>query len=333
MTPDPSRELAGHLSVEASARRVRQYRYAEERMVRILAGWIALTPEVPVKLLMGRQVWDCAQHADLWGKRLPELRAPAQVSEPASQGLVGFMAALESREAWGETLERLTGIYRVLKPHLAATYAAHLARANPVFEAPTRRILERCLDEERRHLAEGRHALAVLARSEAARTRVARWEAELRGLLGSAGGVTGEDGTVPAEPEDREDPGAPAAADDAGARPRAEPEPGRDRAHAEPVARALEHARRLVSGDPGALDDLDPGARLEPADLFRQLLGEAFHGFDLVAHARIGRHHILKTRYVGHRTVVVQARWAETPEGGWRILAAEQVRVAGPEGA
>src|SRR5256885_1016470 len=51
-------------------------------MMRILGGWIALTPEVDAKLLFGRHVWDCAQHADLWGKRLPELRAAAQVSEP-----------------------------------------------------------------------------------------------------------------------------------------------------------------------------------------------------------------------------------------------------------
>jgi len=83
-TRDPASELAGHLGVEASAILIRSYRYAEERMMRLLAGWIALTPEVPVKLLMGRQVWDCAQHADLWGRRLPELRAPAQQSEPAN---------------------------------------------------------------------------------------------------------------------------------------------------------------------------------------------------------------------------------------------------------
>jgi len=39
--------------------------------MRILGGWLALTPEVEAKLLFGRHVWDCAQHADLWGRRLP----------------------------------------------------------------------------------------------------------------------------------------------------------------------------------------------------------------------------------------------------------------------
>ena len=65
--------LAGFLEVDESARTVRHYRYVTERMMRILGGWIALTPELSAKLLFGRHVWDNAQHADAWGKRLPEL--------------------------------------------------------------------------------------------------------------------------------------------------------------------------------------------------------------------------------------------------------------------
>jgi hypothetical protein len=187
----PAAELAGHLGVEATARRVRHYRYAEERLMRVMAGWIALTPELPAKLLLGRQVWDCAQHADQWGKRLPELRAPAQVSEPSGPEFVRFMDALEAREAWGETIERLTGVFRVLKPHLVAVYAAHLARANPVYEPPTQRILERCVADERRHVADGEAVLAGLARTAGERDRVAAWERDLRDRLDASGGVTG----------------------------------------------------------------------------------------------------------------------------------------------
>src|SRR5215475_10178659 len=69
------RTMEGVYSVAQTAQMVRQYRYAEEQMMRIMAGWIALTPELVVKLEFGRQVWDCAQHADILGKRLPELRA------------------------------------------------------------------------------------------------------------------------------------------------------------------------------------------------------------------------------------------------------------------
>jgi 1,2-phenylacetyl-CoA epoxidase catalytic subunit len=190
---DPARELAGWLGVEATARLIRRYRYAEERLMRTLAGWIALTPELPAKLVLGRQVWECAQHADLWGKRLPELRSPAQVSEPPSAAFVHFMDALENREAWGETLERLTGVYRVLKPHLVEVYGRHLERANPVYEPPTRRILERCLAEERRHIADGERVLAALADTDTRRHRVTAWQGELGRLLVESGGVTGAD--------------------------------------------------------------------------------------------------------------------------------------------
>src|SRR5437870_11481333 len=118
--------LDGHFSADDSARLCRNYRYACERMTRIMAGWIALTPELSAKLLLGRHVWDCAQHADLWGKRLPELRAPAQQSEPPGAAFVGFMELLESPEAFHQTPERLAGVYRVLKPCLLAAYERHL---------------------------------------------------------------------------------------------------------------------------------------------------------------------------------------------------------------
>ena len=136
-------------------------------------------------------MWDCAQHADQWGKRLPELRAPAQVSEPSGPEFVRFLDALESREAWAETIERLTGVYRVLKPHLVAVYAAHLARVNPVYEPPTRQILERCLADEQRHVAAGEAVLDALARAPGDRSRMLAWERELRDRLEASGGVAG----------------------------------------------------------------------------------------------------------------------------------------------
>src|SRR5919204_2045726 len=125
----PAHPLAGPFSVEASARLVRAYRYVEERTMRILGGWIALTPELPAKLLFGRHVWDCAQHADLWGRRLPELRAPAQRSEPPNDAMVALMATIESAEERAQSVERVVGIYRVLKRHLVALYERHLAAA------------------------------------------------------------------------------------------------------------------------------------------------------------------------------------------------------------
>src|SRR5262249_608075 len=79
------RTLDGVYSVRQSVNHIMNYRFAEERMMRMMAGWIALTPEIPVKLEMAKQVYEDALHADALGKRLPELRAQAQVSKPANE--------------------------------------------------------------------------------------------------------------------------------------------------------------------------------------------------------------------------------------------------------
>src|SRR5205823_4969465 len=167
------------------------YRYAEERMMRVLGGWIALTPELPAKLLFGRHVWDCAQHADLWGRRLPELRAAAQQSAPANDAMVAFMEMLESPEGPRQTLERVVGVYAVLKPHLVTVYARHLGGTNAVYEPPTRRILARCLEEERRHAAAGAIVLDRLARGAAAWAEPAARDALTAVLAPLAGRITG----------------------------------------------------------------------------------------------------------------------------------------------
>jgi hypothetical protein len=101
-----------------------------------------------------------------------------------------------------------------------------------------------------------------------------------------------------------------------------------------PEQAARAHARRIVGRDPRATEDLVAGAEVTPPDLVPWLLAHWFSGFELVAHARIGAHHIFKTKFVGPTTLVVQARWATEVGGPWRIREAEVARVeGGPAGA
>ena len=147
--------------------------------MRILGGWIALTPEISAKLLMGRHVWDNAQHADALGRRLPELRAQAHVSEPANQAFVAFIDAMEEAERPEQTVERLVGVYRVLKPHLLVSYAAHVERANEVYEPPTRRIFVSCAEDERRHIDAGVAVLRHLTNTPTLESRASAWQARM----------------------------------------------------------------------------------------------------------------------------------------------------------
>jgi hypothetical protein len=317
--------MVGHLPVEASAARLRHYRYAVERVMRVGAGWIALTPELAAKLLLGRHVWDDAQHADLLGRRLLELRAPAQESAPAGAAATALLDAIESPETPGQTAERLVGVYRVLKPHLLASYRDHLARTNPVYEPPTRRILERLIADTSRHVAAGEAALEHLLATPALVARATAWQAHLAALLTGADGVTGD--------------GVPRTGElDAGeaARGRAEAQEfvrlETRRGAAPPLPAELAQAvdalgDALVAGDaPRALSHATPESGLA-AVIAARPSGVGFAAHRIVACARIGHRRAIKLRLDGAAGgVTLLLRWG-AESGAWRVELAELVAV------
>jgi len=332
LTPPPASSrgpelhpLAGFVSVEESARLVRHWRYAVERMMRILGGWMALTPELSAKLLLGRHVWDSAQHADALGNRLAELRARAHVSEPANAAFVTFMDAIEEPERPPQTVERLVGVYRVLKPHLLAVYEDHLRRVNEVYEPPTELLVARMAEDERRHIAAGLAIIQHLVTTAALDERARAWQARLERLLEAAGGVTG--GGLPAPARLDALPPARTLNDDAREFIRLE----RSLTHW-PMPDALGSALRafgdaLVARDAaGVRGWLAPGsgeggdaasglARLEPRE------------HRVVAFAKIGQKRVVKIRVEGAGgAATLVTRWAPAEEG-WRVEALEVIAV------
>ena len=317
--------LDGHFSADDSARLLRNYRYVVERTLRAVGGWIALTPEISAKLVMGRHVWDLAQHCDAFGRRLPELRAHAQISEPANPGVVRFMDRLEEPEGRDQTVERLVGVYSVLKPHLLATYRDHLARANSVYEPPTRRILARCIADEERHIAEGRTIIEHLATDASVRARVVSRQRGLEELLLAARGVTGDAASLapgPSEPP-REDlaaearefirfetasPTWPVPADLAGA--------------------IGSFGEALVAAEEPALERWLADGLALAATPWTLLRGVRHSAYRITAFARLGNQRLVKTRLDGPGcSAVVTARWAQTPQG-WRVAALDAAREA-----
>jgi len=314
-----SQPLEGTFSAEHSARLLRNYRYVVERTMRALGGWIALTPELSAKLLMGRHVWDLAQHCDAFGQRLPELRSRAQVSEAANPAVATFMDAVEDAEGPDQTIERLVGVYGVVKPHLLATYRVHLARANPVYEPPTRRILARCIDDEERHIAAGDTILKYLAAGPRVTERVSARRRHLEGLLAAAGGVTGA-GISPPEASGTAG-GRPELSDDAQEFIRLEKATA-----AWPIPADLEKAQRMFADALVAGDDttvallLAPGLELA-ATAWPLLRGVSYSHHVTVAFARLGHQRLVKTRLEGPSgSATVLARWTASGEG-WRIAA------------
>jgi len=293
-------------------------------MTRQLGGWIALTPELDAKLLFGRHVWDCAQHADLWGRRLPELRSAAQQSEPANERFASLLALVGGTEGPHATAERITAVYRVLKPHLATVYERHLAVANPVYEPPTRRILARCAEEERRHAAAGALVLGrLIAADPALETRAREWERRLLAALSEAGGVTGDvEAPLIVPPALMPDP-AVVAQDIVRLPPAFDPH-----AILGDLAAPLEaHRRALAQGDLAAMKaEIAPTASDEVLAEYERL-PSPLERVDVVGCARLGHHRVVKLRLYGpHGVVTLQERWV-TSDGGWRLAAVE---VTGP---
>jgi hypothetical protein len=193
--PEDLRQLHGRYDVEATARRMRNFRYAEEWTMMMLAGWIATIPEIPVKTGLGKVVWETALAADALGRRLPELRCgrrASQSSETPNAAFAELIQELAAPEAPDLTIEKLVGVFEVLKPHLIEVYERHVRETDAIADAPSIEILEDIVRKTRRHVAWGLEVLDRLADTDARRERRRLRAGRLTEQLRASGGVTGD---------------------------------------------------------------------------------------------------------------------------------------------
>ncbi len=139
------------LSVVERARAIATFRFVEVRLMELAAAWTPTTPEMEVKVVLGRHIWDFAQHADALGKRTFELRHPAHHTLPPVEA---YRSLLEDAAGLTATAERLAALYDVLVPGLARRYSGYHEEADPVLDAPSRVIIERILQDLGRQRSE-----------------------------------------------------------------------------------------------------------------------------------------------------------------------------------
>lgn len=193
--PADLRELHGRYDVTATGLRVRNFRYAEEWMMMTMGGWLATIPELPVKTGLGKVLWETAQAADVLGARLPELRCgrrAATASEPANQAFADFIQEISEPENPDLTIEKLAGIFDVLKPHLIEVYEKTARETDQIADAPTIELLEDIVRKARRHVEWGSEVLDRLCDTEVKAERRRVRASALRQQLEVCGGVTGE---------------------------------------------------------------------------------------------------------------------------------------------
>jgi hypothetical protein len=190
--PWDRRELPGSFTVEETAKRVGHYKWVEMKTFEVLGGWIATVPELDVKMRLGTHCYHHAWHADLWNKRLPELREmnTERLTAPAD-GMEAFFEALTEPEAAELTIEKLVGVYRVLIPAKIAAYTFHLNNTSTITDAPTIRSLKFILQDEFEDWRDGEMLIQSLIETPEEVDRAAAHQVRLEKLLVAAGGIVG----------------------------------------------------------------------------------------------------------------------------------------------
>ena len=147
------------LNLREKAEYLATFRWLEVFLMETLARWVPTTPEMEVKVLMGRHIWDAAQHADALGRRTFELRAPLHYTlAPIPQHLVTLneLASVE------DTPGRLQAIYHVILPGLAARYQQYLQNSDSLLDEPSFRVIEKILSDYERMKKESEEVRAQL---------------------------------------------------------------------------------------------------------------------------------------------------------------------------
>lgn len=185
----------GLFDIEESARRIGHYLWAECRLFEALGGWVATVPELDVKMALGAHCHKHAWHAELWGKRLPQLREmnPDQLTRPANSAMVRFVELLTEPAAPQLTIEKLVGVYRVFIPRLVAAYTFHLHATSEITDAPTIRSLRFVLQDEHDDWRDGEMLIQSLMKTPEDVRRAADHQAALEAVMVEAGGIAGPD--------------------------------------------------------------------------------------------------------------------------------------------
>ncbi|GJQ20140.1 MAG: hypothetical protein HBSIN02_04950 [Bacteroidia bacterium] len=177
-------------TVQQNLQLLGKYRYAEIQAMELMGSWAYTMVQPDIKIAFGRHMYQDAVHADLIGKRIPELKGRSkqyQYIAPSDE----YVKIVETIWKADDELRRMIGLYRVLKPAVIDALKQHLTRVELPADEPTAYILRHIADEEEDHIAWAETVIPRLGSPEHREQAVA-WEKELKQRLQEAGGVWAE---------------------------------------------------------------------------------------------------------------------------------------------
>jgi hypothetical protein len=158
-------------NIEETVQLLVRYAWIKKRAVETSLHWLNPTPEWEAKEALSLHLFQDTEHAGLIRTRVSEMRnPPPRMDVSPDPALDRFFDELLTA---GDTLEKVVGLYGVLRTALLEALNRHYDHANPLVDHPTRRILRFIILEERDTVAWGQVALDELARSPEAQARAA----------------------------------------------------------------------------------------------------------------------------------------------------------------
>jgi len=144
------------------------------------ARWTPITPEMEVKVTLGRHIWEYAQMADALGKRTFELRQPEHYTIPAIEA---YEALMKDVAATTGTAERIAALYDGMIPGLIQRYTDYIAATDPILDEPTTAIMERIVTDLKRQLKDIEALRQEVTLAKGAGTAIAAREKAIAHIL------------------------------------------------------------------------------------------------------------------------------------------------------
>jgi bacterioferritin (cytochrome b1) len=187
--------------VKENVSRFVRYAWLEKCAMEAGLFWLNPTPEWEVKEALSLHLYLSADHADMIRNRVSEMRnPPPNMDISPDERLDTFFNELLHAQ---DTLEKLVGLYGVLKTEMLATYRKHYETTNAIVDYPTRRMLKLTIADEEESLSWGQAAIDALTTTPEAKAKAEAWANHLRAYLQAAGGVMGDDEVPTNLPEAR----------------------------------------------------------------------------------------------------------------------------------
>jgi len=183
--------MAATMTVQENLQLLGKYRFVETQMMELMGSWAYTMIQPEVKIAFGRHMYQDAVHADLIGKRIPELKGRSkqyQYIAPSDD----FVKIVETIWKADDELRRMIGLYRILKPAIIEALQRHLQHVELPADEPTAYILRHIADEELDHVAWGQTMIDTLMVHAADGERAAVWQKQREKELRESGGVWGE---------------------------------------------------------------------------------------------------------------------------------------------